>query len=177
MRWCNATNIRYTHPIEFWPHHCWRRKMKKAMKKRMKFPFPKKASFQPRPLRASRSSMIAASISAISWTIAGESSGSHRRYAKFARASWFLPTDASHLGDSWPAKLVTSIDKNRTFTLIVKIPRAIIPAGTSWSPKGILQINTLSVIWMPMPSMKEFSWQKKVQHNRKRTHSWQNMKS
>ena len=52
--------------------------------------------------------------------------------------------------------------------MIVKIPRAIIPAGTSWSPKGILQINTLSVIWIPMPSMEEFSWQKEVQHGRKK---------
>ena len=52
--------------------------------------------------------------------------------------------------------------KSRSLTSIVKIPKAIIPAGISWSPKGIRQISTLSEIWMSMPSIKESSQQTKV---------------
>ncbi len=87
----------------------------------MKFPFPKKASFAPSPLRASRSSSIAASISAISSRTPTSSESVRRRYARFVSASSVRPLDASHRGDS--------------FT--VRSPNAISPAGTSWNPNGI----------------------------------------
>lgn len=64
---------------EFCPAHCWRKKIKKAMTNRMKFPFPKNASFRPSPFLASLSSRMAASISAISCSTSIESIRSLRR--------------------------------------------------------------------------------------------------
>ena len=71
------------------------------MIKRIKFPFPKNASFKPRPRRASCSSIIAASISAISYKTLSESIPSRRRYARFSTASSCRPTEASQRGDSY----------------------------------------------------------------------------
>lgn len=107
-----------------------------AMMNRIKFPLPRNASFHPRPSLATRSSSIAASISAISCRTSFESIGSLRKYARFLMASWLRPTEASHRGDS----------------ATVKSPMSMMPAGTSWKPKGNCQTNGESAAWRPTPS-------------------------
>lgn len=130
--------------------------MTNAMIKRIKFPFPKNASFSPRPRRASRSSMIAASISAISSKTFSESISSCRKYARFLSASSCRLTEASQRGDSYWNVSCESLYRRtlwlRWHTLTVNSPKTKIPAGKSWNPKGILQMSTPVEIWIPTPS-------------------------
>ena len=132
-----------THFTEFWPAHCWKKKMKNAMIKRIKFPFPKNAFFSPKPRRASCSSIIAASISAISSKTLSEWMSSLRKYARFSSPSLCRPTEASQRGDSYLKVVILlhwQICLNPWPTLMVNNPMIMIPAGTSWNPKGILHM-------------------------------------
>ena len=129
--------------------------MTNAMMKRIKFPFPKNAFLSPRPRRASCSSLIAASISAISSKTLSEWMSSLRRYARFLSASLCRPTEASQRGDSYLKAIISlhrQIRLNPRPTLMVNSPRSMIPPGTSWNPKGILHMLAPVVIWIPTPS-------------------------
>lgn len=148
--------IRSAHPTEFCPAHCCNKKIVKAMMNRLRLPFPRNASFKPSPCRASRSSCMAASISAISRIIAGESIASLRKKARLAKASSLRSTDASHRGDSYCA-FHQSCEMNATKrgrrALTVNRPMHMIPAGTNWKPKGIFQICSPVLMWRLMPTM------------------------
>ena len=90
----------------------------------------------PRPFRASRSSAIAASISAISARMRWLSGLRRRRYARFAIVSSMQSLDASQRGNS----------------LTVRRPKVIMLADTSWKPNSIRQTAYPVLVWMLIPT-------------------------